>query len=263
MCPDDALNSVHSYRPVATDSSCAVCHAALASSILSGHYGRTVRTTDNGMVAGSTIVCWSCHDDRQPLWRIRSWRWAGDVWGDVSPPYPDNYTCDNCHANRASLHSTATAHNNRIIDASCGSCHTSDNSVLGQPGTGTLVSDADVDALHGVTSAVACGICHNYSGTLVDPSLVRLKIAEGIGGTQISCLDCHTDKGANHGNFDHPIEVGTSDLSAGVSCGSCHVVANWAEIEGIEHNVSTNGAGSCATCHSSTRPEVMSVYRQR
>ena len=82
-----------------------------------------------------------------------------------------------------------------------------------------------------------------------------------MSGTQVSCLNCHTDKGTGHGNFTHPIEVGPADLSynPGQLCSDCHVVANWTEIEGTEHNVDTNGAGSCATCHDSTRPEVMAA----
>ena len=259
--PDDALDSVHNYRPTATDSSCVLCHAGPVSSILSGHYGKIVRTTDNFVPAGSTINCWTCHDNNNHSGGGIFGDGLGDVWNDVSPPYPANYTCDDCHASRAVRHATATAHNNRIIDASCGSCHTSDNSVLGQPGTGSLVSDADVDALHGVAQETDCAICHAYSGTLLDASVVRQTIQNGLNGTQVSCLNCHTDKGTNHGNFNHPIEVGPADLSynPGQLCSDCHVVANWTEIEGTEHNVATNGAGSCATCHNSTRPDVVDV----
>ena len=151
-------------------------------------------------------------------------------------------------------HATATAHNNRVIDSTCANCHTS-------PVTGTLASAADVDKLHGVVQATACVICHNYSGTLLNKAIVLTAIRQGVNGTQISCLDCHTDKGTGHGNFTHPIEVGPADLSynPGQLCSACHVVANWAEIEGTEHNVATNGAGSCATCHNSSRQIVQNV----
>ena len=44
--PDNLLDPAHSYRPIVTDNSCADCHAALANSILSGHYGRSIRTAD-------------------------------------------------------------------------------------------------------------------------------------------------------------------------------------------------------------------------
>ena len=40
-------------------------------------------------------------------------------------------------------------------------------------------------------------------------------------------------------------------------------MADWSEIEGTEHNVSTNGAGSCATCHNSPRQEVIDAIALR
>ena len=146
-----------------------------------------------------------------------------------------------------------------MIDVNCDGCHTSDNSILGSPGTGTLVSDADVDSLHG-----SCVACHNYKGTQVDAALVRQKIQQGLGVTQISCNDCH-NKGVNHGDHEHPVEVGPLDLSyepPGTLCGECHIVATWEEIESIEHNVPTNGIGSCATCHNSSRQEVQDAIAQ-
>ena len=177
-----------------------------------------------------------------------------------------NYTCDTCHENRASLHATATAHNNRIIDSNCANCHTSDTTVLGSPGNGTLANAADVDALHGVLQLPTVLSATSTAGQLLDAAVVRQTISLGLNGTQISCTDCHTDKGANHGAFEHPVEVGPNDLSydaPGQLCSDCHVVANWAEIEGIEHNVATNGAGSCATCHNSPRQEVIDTIALR
>ena len=179
--PDNALDSAHSYRPTAPDSSCAACHAGPVSSILSGHYDRTVRTTDNGVDAGTTIDCWSCHDDGNHSGGFPLGDGNGEVWNEVSPPYPNNYTCDNCHANRASKHATQTAHDNRSIDSSCADCHTS-------TGSGTLATQADVDTLH----RSDCTLCHAYTGTKVDAGTVRQMIQQGLNGTQVSCLDCHS-----------------------------------------------------------------------
>ena len=69
----------------------------------------------------------------------------------------------------------------------------------------------------------------------------------------LSCTNCHS-------NVAHTVEVGPDDLSytaPGRLCSNCHVVADWSEIEGTEHNVATNGDGSCATCHNSPRQEVI------
>jgi hypothetical protein len=145
-----------------------------------------------------------------------------------------------------------------MINSSCGQCHTSDNSVLGSPGEGTLSSDSDVDSLH----RSDCALCHNYTGIMLNAGLVRQVIQQGQNGTQVTCTDCHTDKGANHANYDHPVGVGPNDLSydtPGQLCSSCHDVANWTEIETIEHNVITNGVGSCATCHNSPRQDVIAA----
>jgi len=239
----------------APDETCASCHSAEVSNILSGHYGRVVSTpsNSNNMSAGEVIVCVSCHDaqvDDVPEHYVD----ANIVWAKVTAGVPPR-TCDTCHEYRAIFHATATVHDNRVIESLCGNCHTSDTAILGSPGTGTLANDADVDTLH----RSDCALCHNYTGTLLDAGTVRQAIQLGMNGSQISCLDCHTDKATNHGNFEHPVEVGPNDLSyeaPGILCSNCHVVANWAEIEGIEHNVATNGIGSCVTCHNSPRQEV-------
>ena len=241
------------------DGTCVACHAAQVSNVLPGHYGKTVRTAGNNVAAGSTIVCTSCHDQNA---NTHSGGFAlgngtNFVMAKVFPAWSNlTLTCDTCHETRASLHTTGTAHNNRIIDASCGTCHTSDTAVLGTPGNGTLATAADVDTLH----RSDCALCHNYTGTKLNAATVRQAIQQGLNGTQVTCIACHTDKGTGHGNFTHPVEVGPNDLSydaPGQLCSTCHSVANWAEIEGITHNVITNGAGSCATCHNSSRQEVI------
>ncbi|HKJ04630.1 MAG TPA: putative metal-binding motif-containing protein [Geopsychrobacteraceae bacterium] len=248
--PANEYTDLH-FSTVPPDGTCTNCHAALVSNILPGHYGNSVRTAGNNMTVGSTIVCASCHDQNT----IEHPGGAHVVWGKVEADWP-NLTCDTCHENRASVHATATAHNYRTIDISCGNCHTSDTSVLGSPGNGTLSSAADVDVLH----RSDCALCHNYIGTAVDAGIVRQAIQQGLNGTQIICTDCHIDKLTNHGSFEHPVEVGPNDLSytaPGQLCSGCHVVANWTEIEGTEHDVDTNGAGPCATCHNSPRQEVI------
>jgi len=239
------------------DGTCATCHAPQVSNILSGHYGNKVLTAGNNMAAGSTISCTSCHDADSSTHSggVTLGNGTNFVATKVLAVWP-NTTCDTCHENRASQHVTASAHNNRIIDTTCIICHTSDTTVLGQPGNGTLASAADVDALH----RSDCALCHNYAGGVLNAGTVRQVIQQGLSGVQVSCLDCHTDKKTGHGAFTHPVAVGPNDLSydaPGTLCSNCHVVANWAQIEGIEHNVATNGTGSCTTCHNSPRQEVI------
>ena len=262
--PADGMSSLHSSN-LAADTTCVLCHAVPVSNILSGHYGDTVRTAGNNMAAGANINCYSCHDSNQfnHSGGIALGNGSNTVWGKVATlgVYVANLSCDTCHQNRASVHATATAHNNRIIESRCGECHTSDNSALGSAGSGTLASAANVDALHGVVSAMHCALCHNYTGTRLEAGNVRQTIQQGLEGTPVSCTDCHVTQRTNHyEGFTHSGEVGPNDLSydaPGQPCGNCHVVANWTQIDNIEHNVPTNGAGSCATCHNSQRQEVI------
>ena len=75
------------------------------------------------------------------------------------------------------------------------------------------------------------------------------------------CGTCHTGTfDVLHASHLHTVAEGPGDLSfdpPGQLCSVCHVVSNWAEIDGTEHNVPTNGAGSCSTCHNSPRQEVI------
>ena len=132
------VNTLRHTNVMAPDGTCADCHAAPVSAVLPGHYGEIVRTAGNNMTAGSIIGCTACHD-----WHDEAesgYAIPGDyiVWAKVHAAGGyGNLSCDTCHENRAAEHATGTAHNNRIIDSSCGQCHTSDTSVLGSPGTGT------------------------------------------------------------------------------------------------------------------------------
>jgi len=91
-----------------------------------------------------------------------------------------------------------------------------------------------------------CGMCHSTNEPYWRDANISI----------FSCDKCHT-------NVTHFVELDPlTDLSydaPGQPCSNCHVVADWSEIEGTEHNVSTNGAGSCLTCHQSPRPEVIAT----
>ncbi len=151
-------DDIHASVP-APNGTCAACHNATVSNILPGHYGKTVRTAGNNMPAGATIVCASCHDQVSDEHNFG----ANIVMAKVFAAWANNsLNCDTCHEDRTSMHATATAHNYRVIDSSCAACHTSDTTVLGSPGAGTLVNQADVDILH----RSDCALCHDYSGTV-------------------------------------------------------------------------------------------------
>ena len=114
----------------------------------------------------------------------------------------------------------------------CASCH-----------DGTLISAAP-------ETHNACASCHDAStGALIGSAIGQ----SGSG----DCSTCHSGGfDAEHAAYAHTVALGAADLSSGLSCGSCHAVANWTEID-TKHNVATNGAGSCTTCHNSPRQEVI------
>jgi predicted CxxxxCH...CXXCH cytochrome family protein len=234
---DTWIEPAHFYD-MSPDGSCASCHATAVTSFLDSHYGKAVRTAGNNMAAGATIGCISCHDvahydysgGAEIVWPKVLATWNGQIYV--------NLRCDTCHESQAALHVTGAAHNNRIINNSCGSCHTSDTSVLGSPGNGTLVSDADVDILH----RSDCALCHNYTGTKIWVRTVEQAIEAGMNGTPVTCTDCHTDKGTNHGGTSgkHPQHLAL----AGVGCDTCH-----GTIPLFKDGLDLNGTNVCYTCH--------------
>jgi hypothetical protein len=108
----------------------------------------------------------------------------------------------------------------------------------------------------------ACGTCHNANGSLV--TLLGTHMQDFATGG--NCETCHgtvadsTTFATTHPTHtgSHTVSVG-GDQSNGQSCDDCHDVTNWTLIEGTEHNVATNGAGSCATCHNSPTQTVIDV----
>jgi len=254
------------------DSTCVVCHAGRAASIRNGHYGRTVMTTSvsNNMTAGQTIRCISCHDwhDAEYYTPVPG---ADIVWAKVDSAFssPSGVVdCLTCHETLAQDHESGTAHNHRVIDSLCANCHTSDTTVLGQPGTGTLESDSDINALHfNDQDGSECTKCHAYNGTKLDPAFVAQAILDGFTGTDISCLTCHGedfptihafidthnalvnvgDTSCGNCHSDPPPLVNATDPKVHNACSSCHD-ANYDRIS-LAAGKSFDPGGDCTTCH--------------
>jgi hypothetical protein len=133
------------------------------------------------------------------------------------------------------VHPTTTFNHGGLVTVGatdCASCHDD-----------TLVSAA-------ADTHNACVSCHDTN----NGALIGSAIGQSGLGDCTTCHNCTWD--ALHPNHGHTVALGAADLSGGMSCGNCHAVANWTEID-TKHNVVTNGAGSCATCHSSSRQEVI------
>ncbi|MEJ2032932.1 MAG: cytochrome c3 family protein [Deltaproteobacteria bacterium] len=261
------VNRAHTYVSP-PDSSCAGCHATLVSNVLPGHYGRTVRTDGNNMTAGDVIGCLSCHDKHpNDYYTING---ANIVWAKVDAVWAvgGTVTCDTCHENRAAAHDAA--HNNRVILELCSHCHTSDTTTLGQPGSGTLTSQADVYALHRSN----CNTCHGYttpsSANSPDPATVSLAIQAGLNGSQIDCLVCHGaafdtihaflsghynlvrvgDTGCGNCHQDAPPLIDPTNPRVHQDCTNCHD-ANFNTIS-LAAGKTFDIQGDCTTCHTAT-----------
>ncbi|MEN8687429.1 MAG: cytochrome c3 family protein, partial [Desulfuromonadales bacterium] len=174
-------------------------------------------------------------------------------------------SCDDCHTPATAWHNWHDA--TTPPDATCVTCHAShvNNVLLGHYGDTVRTDGNNMSA----GETIVCTSCHvpyiNPTTVHSAPHPVRDKVLATWNGSQyvnLTCDTCHENRADLHGASSHTIEVGPNDLSysaPGQLCSSCHVVANWAEIESIEHNVPTNGDGSCVTCHNSPRQEVQNV----
>ena len=229
------VDLAHTYITI-PEPSCADCHEERAVSIRS-HYGQTVMTPGNNVTAGAVIVCATCHDWHDPA--HYAYPGANFVWAKVTAATA--LSCYTCHENLSTEHESAQAHNNRVIDPLCANCHTSDTSVLGQPGNGTLVSDADINALH-TFAGDECLHCHAYTGTAPAAAIVDQAILDGFGGAQIACLTCHGVEFSSIHAFiqDHGllIRVGTT------GCGDCH-----SDPPPLVDAVDPKVHNACSSCH--------------
>ena len=137
------------------------------------------------------------------------------------------------------LHPTTTFDHSGLVTVgltACASCHDD-----------TLISAS-------TETHNACASCHDATTGALTGSAVGNPAPS-------DCTTCHGGAfDTLHAGHIHTVLENATDLSydpPGQLCSVCHVVSTWTEINDTEHNVATNGAGPCATCHSSTRQEVI------
>ena len=246
-----------------THNACTSCHDATSGALIGSAIGQTgsgdcttchsntweaVHPTTafnhGGIVTAATTSCASCHDDTL-----------------VSAAAETHNACISCHdTNTGVLIGSAIG---QAAPGNCATCHSGTWQAL-HPTTVTdhtgivTVGTTDCASCHDDTLISAAPETHNACISCHDATTGAL-IGSAIG--QASPGDCATCHGSNweptHTGYIHTVALGSGDLTNGVSCGACHVVATWAEIDGTEHNVPTNGASSCSTCHNSPRQDVI------
>ncbi|MEW6428104.1 MAG: cytochrome c3 family protein [Thermodesulfobacteriota bacterium] len=202
--------------------------------------------------------------------------------------------CALCHTGTAGTATTVptSAADNKVHDA-CGACHNADGSLTAGATAGAgdctkchgqyFASHTSIDHRATVAGAAECTTCHAATAgtaTTVPADAADNKVHDGCSACHAAdgsmavnavsgagdCTKCHNAYFDSHayGNGHLNTALRATDLSAGVSCNVCHGtdsdisgtrLDSWAEVRNL-HDVVTNGAGACATCHQSARQEV-------
>ena len=265
---------------VTSATGCASCHSATVD------YAAFVDPANNVKHDN----CYVCHDNTTKLASAA----AGDcsqchagVTGDFATHTTQDHTgqvtsatgCSSCHSATVDYAAFVDPANNLKHD-SCTVCHdAATNAPVATAGdcsqchagvTGDFTTHISQDHTTAVTLQAECTGCHDV--TVAAPFTDAADVKKHDNCTSChnattnapaasagNCAQCHTPNYFDSHTHSHTVALGTGDLSNGTSCGVCHVVSNWTQINGTEHNVATNGAGSCATCHNSTTQTVVNV----
>ncbi|MEW6429448.1 MAG: Ig-like domain-containing protein [Thermodesulfobacteriota bacterium] len=274
---------------------CGVCHTAFIASFYSSH-GQPNHMTAGYVTSTTDSSCETCHNDADTVFGSRNHHVncflchhmsTGEMLtGSSGGAVVGGGNCKTCHVGYAGItaagHDSSAVHDKRAISWSgtalvCSHCHSSDTSVVGRKGSGSLASQANVDALHGrnwdgTAMANNCELCHWYQAGWANPeglpaaASVSSYIASGKAGTQIACTDCHGYNRIDHGS--HPDSAfgwsgtcGNCHSGANIAndvhkakCVLCHVspsTGNYARRAGTDGSaVGATSAATCTTCHS-------------
>lgn len=219
--------------------------------------------------AGFVPSCGSCHPQRVDVHGYESVVHTADFSAGLDP---SGKSCDACHdAELLPEHQRDTSSSNA---SGCSTCHPSARSTFGtwtgacQQGgchePGTLQERHAGQALDHVPSANAalCSTCHPG-----DLGSVHANAVSSTDPTKTSCNVCHSassipttnDCTACHFTFDahYSSELHTSSWTLGATCTGigCHSGSG----DLLQVHSEKNAAFTCASCHDSARPEVVSA----
>jgi hypothetical protein len=180
---------------------------------------------------GSTSSCVDCHENDGAYTYLSDYGGANGhqvmdhdgLTGTTSAT--EIYDCNNCHAAATKVQIAGTTH------TACSNCHNSSGGLIGARPNGTTVG-------HVVGSTSNCADCHGaYAGDFETHIYAN------------STTD-HVDPSSSGSTV---FQLAGTDEMVGTACDACHgaTLTDWANVYAL-HNVSTNGAGACATCHNST-----------
>jgi len=231
--------AVNHATMVSSAAGCSGCHTAT---------GSTVDPADNKV----HDACSSCHrsDNARLIDPTGNPLLVAMPNGGTNGGHDGGGACTTCHGAYFINHDHGNPagsynHHGILSTSSCVACHeaTGQDPVLG-------VHDLN-------TSGNACFACHSATTGALSVGANGwgdATINSGEGGT---CAACHASGSFAADKVDGHVNAATkhNKVSADASCTWCHSVGDWAAIQAI-HNVSTNGAGACTTCHNDTDSDV-------
>ncbi len=227
VCHSEAIVNLDATADEHGDS-CTNCHT---NTTTSGILKAAPRGDASGHQNGTPSLCADCHGDHASSWYYHG---VGRT--------PDH--------SASGLNGVLPNSANSPATVNCTGCHSEANLI-----TGTHDRAA-------AGSTYSCQQCHNSAGVLVNGNDGYGDARLGAGGGA-ECATCHTSQFDGHSHdTGHTVALQGSDLSAGAACNTCHgsdgadagttKLDSWDEIQTL-HNVATNGAGACATCHNASR----------
>ncbi len=206
-----------------TPNDCSTCHGAFSGNHASVNHDPMVSMADHcagcHTATGNTVApsdprthdaCASCHDAAGRLVNQAASHDGGTLGGADG-----GGDCTVCHGEYLPNHQSVS-HDSRSIDygstLTCSSCHTSDSTVLGYAGTGTLLTQDDVNSLHSRPTGDSCALCHYYDAAtqanadgLPLWSTVQTAIVNGTNGTtDATCMVCHGYNETPAGHWNQP-----------------------------------------------------------
>ncbi len=170
--------------------------------------------------------------------------------------------CTKCHSATGATYVNAIAAGRAGTMVDCVTCHTGHHigvQLLAECTschTATPYVSWDKNGLVSIHNGI-CYYCHNSKkpAVLAVMGTNPINALPNVWDTNVTCKSCHVTT--------HDPLVVHNTVSASTSpaiCADCHVVgAPFTTFQGFmdTHDVPTNGAGSCATCHNSSRPQVI------
>lgn len=217
-------------------STCSTCHSSTRQAVVDAIAAGK---------AGTVVTCVNCHGSANHLAQHDKFSTATECalchsMGPIQEHINRGSSCQTCHGSADATVQATIAAGKAGTPVNCLNCHTI-NHVKKHVNASTAPDCAQCHT-QGVlpehlTRRSDCFTCHNSTKPEVQNT-----IAAGVAGTQVNCNNCHI--AVNH-TAQHDM------VSTAASCLQCHTLGALPE--------HLNRTSTCATCHNSAKPEVIST----